>query len=416
MRLRHALGGLFLVSAGLLAQAPVAAAATPDPVPLLKSRGCDTLTGRVAALEGPAVLLPSYDPPPADPALAGAAFTYDNALAVLALLACDAVPEARRVGEALRRATVSDRVAPPLGRLRNAYRAGPQPETPPPHGWWDATRQAWLEDDTQVGTATGNVAWAGLALVALGEATHDPGFTAAAAQLGQWIMTHTQDTKGPGGFTGGVHGNDQGAQRLTWKSTEHAIDAEALFRRLLAVGAPGPWAKGRDHARAFVQALWDEPSGHFLTGTTPDGVTPNTGSSGLDAQLWAQLLPEAPPAWARALDYARTAHGVPGGYAFNNDRAGLWTEGTAQAALALAVRGRPANAEMASVAAQISPTGYLWATPEERLSTGLALGPASTTADFFYYKIPHLGATAWAVLAATRWNPFTGQALTVGSR
>jgi hypothetical protein len=36
------------------------------------------------------------------------------------------------------------------------------------------------------------------------------------------------------------------------------------------------------------------------------------------------------------------------------------------------------------------------------------LSPTSTTDDFFYFRLPHLGATAWAAIAATGWNPFTG--------
>ena len=35
--------------------------------------------------------------------------------------------------------------------------------------------------------------------------------------------------------------------------------------------------------------------------------------------------------------------------------------------------------------------------------------PTGTVPDFFYYRRPHLGATAWAVLAETGWNPFTGE-------
>ena len=62
------------------------------------------------------------------------------------------------------------------------------------------------------------------------------------------------------------------------------------------------------------------------------------------------------------------------------------------------------------VAHDVSPGGYLWATRQPRITTGLALGPDSATDDFHYYR-PHLGATAWAALAALGWNPFTGRRL-----
>ena len=53
----------------------------------------------------------------------------------------------------------------------------------------------------------------------------------------------------------------------------------------------------------------------------------------------------------------------------------------------------------------------LYATPQPRIATDFAIGPTSTYADFFYYHQPHLGATAWAALAAKGWNPFVGHAI-----
>jgi hypothetical protein len=105
--------------------------------------------------------------------------------------------------------------------------------------------------------------------------------------------------------------------------------------------------------------------------------------------------------------------GVGGGFDFNNDRDGLWVEGTAQAALALRILGRANDASklLDGLASQISPSGYLFATREPRITTGLKITSASTEPDFFYYRRPHLGATAWAVLAGTGWNPFNGRIL-----
>jgi hypothetical protein len=36
----------------------------------------------------------------------------------------------------------------------------------------------------------------------------------------------------------------------------------------------------------------------------------------------------------------------------------------------------------------------------------LALSADSKSADFYYYRRPHLGATAWSALAALGRNPF----------
>jgi len=171
---------------------------------------------------------------------------------------------------------------------------------------------------------------------------------------------------------------------------------------------PGRWGTDALRARRFVTAQWDAAGNHFLVGTLPDGITPNRSMSALDVQLWSQLLPDAPAEWRKAVTYAEQAHAVAGGFDFNADRDGLWLEGTAQAALVYRVRGRSADADrlLATIAQQFAAGGYVYATREPRISTGLALGSASTTADFYYYRQPHLGATAWAALAATGRNPF----------
>lgn len=370
------------------------------------AKGCAALVARVDAVPGIGPLfLRSFDDAGSEPALAGAAFTYDNALAIHALLACGKPSQARRIGEALLSAATTDR-AGAAGRLRNAYRAGAQGGPPQPNGWWDAKAGMWAEDATQVGTATGNVAWAGLALLALGEATHDPRFAKGADILARWVVAHTKDGRGPGGFSGGIHGDGPGTQVLGWKATEHNVDLVAFFTW---AGKPAEAAT----AESFVTWAWQGAEGHFLTGTLPDGVTPNRASSGLDAQLWPQLLPTPRPEWRKALDYAERAHGVAGGFDFNDDRDGIWWEGTAQAALAYRAAGRKDKSEplLAALAGQFSPGGLVWAASVPRLTTGLALGPDSTEADFVYWRRPHLGATAWAVLAATGWNPFTGRRL-----
>jgi hypothetical protein len=364
---------------------------------------CAVLAARVDAVPGAGpALLNSYDDTSA-PALRGAAFTYDNAAAAIALVACGRVPQATRIGEALAAAALFDRSGEP-GRLRNAYRAGPQAERPvPPMGWWDKGARRWLEDPYQVGSATGNVAWGALALLTVADATGQDRFRDAAAAAAGWAAGHG----GAGnGFSGGVQGWDGHAQVLGWKSTEHNVDLAAVFHRL-------GWREPERRARAFLDAMWAAGGGHFPTGTLPDGVTVNRKTSGLDAQLWPLLLDGAPAEWRRALNYAERVHGVNGGFDFNDDRDGLWVEGTAQAALAYTAVGRAdkAAAMLATVSGQASPGGYAYATREPSITTGLAIGPDSTTDDFRYYRLPHLGATAWAALAGQGFNPFTGRRL-----
>jgi hypothetical protein len=367
-----------------------------------------------AAPDGSPVFVASYRPGPDEtelPApLRNSAFAYDNALAASSLLACGDRARARRIGDAFLLALDGDRTFRD-GRVRNAYRAGPVRESPvllP--GWWDVGARRWTEDRYQDGTATGNVAWVALALMALNEATGEARYRDGARRLAAWIRDHTSDAP-RNGYTGGRDGFDTEQAPLTWKSTEHNLDVVAL----------GIWLGDLPHlalaasARAFLDAAFDTVTGCFRIGTTPDGQMRGTDALALDAQLWPLLgVADAPRPWRRALACAQERLGVPGGFDFNDDRDGLWVEGTAQAALTFRAMGDLDRAAglLASLATERdAPSGWLYATRETRLTTGLAIGPNSTTADFLYFRRPHLGATAWAALAALGWNPFTGRHL-----
>jgi hypothetical protein len=375
-------------------------------------RSCTAMAARVddGSGSGP-ILLRSYDSATGggltdEPSQQTVAYTYDNALAAIALLACGKSRQALRVGAALRLAALDG------SRLRNAYRAGAVAGMPLANGWWDAQGNHWAEDPQQQGSATGNVAWAGLALLDLYAATGDQEWRDAAQRLAAWIIAQTSDARGAGGFSGGIEGDDAHARKVSWKSTEHNVDAAALFDRLAVVGKQGEWTRHAAAARRYVESEWDAASGHFFVGTQPDGVTQNRTTSGLDAQLWPLLLAHAPKDWQRALDYVGREHRVDGGFDFNADRDGLWLEGTAQAALAYRVAGRGQETQslLATIAKQFAPSGYVYATREPRITTGLALSADSTSADFYYYRRPHLGATAWAALAALGRNPFAAPA------
>lgn len=414
MKRSHRLLGLFVLTAATMTASVAAPADLPDADRTIASRGCAAIEARVNAVaaSGP-VLLRSYEgtsAQPLEPALGSAAFAYDNALAIMALLACDRPGTARRIGAAF--VAALDATKDPAPRLRNVYRAGVVQRVPLPNGWWDTAANQWVEDPYQMGTATGNVAWVALALLALdahdGEGTR---WRSAAERLAAWPIAQARDVRGDGGYSGGVHGFDTAPQRLGWKSTEHNVDLVALYDELAARSDGPRWRAARDHARRFVDAQWDARAGRFVTGTLPDGITPNRDTSGLDAQLWPLLLRDAPREWQRALAFAEREHGVAGGFDFNADRDGLWVEGTAQAALAYRIVGRMADAQsmLATLASQVSAGGFLYATREARISTGLAIGPASTSADFHYFRRPHLGATAWGVLAATGTNPFVAR-------
>src|SRR5258706_7298565 len=103
-------------------------------------------------------------------------------------------------------------------------------------------------------------------------------------------------------------------------------------------------------------------------------------------------IPDAPAQWRSALNFAATHLAVADGFDFNGDRDGLWVEGTAQASLAYRIAGDPRRSAqlLATLEADRTPSGFLYATRGARVSTGLSIDPTATTAEFFYFKRHHL--------------------------
>src|SRR5476649_236997 len=160
---------------------------------------CALLSKAVNA-DGP-VFLPSYPTVTSGP-LQGAAFLYDNAVATIALVACGESDKAARIGEAMLAALNQDRYWHD-GRLRNGYLAGPVGAGPVKLAvWWDDKQNMWVEDRYQVGSDSGNMAWAILALLALDQSTGDHRYRDGAARIAEWTA-QWRSRRGPGGFTGG---------------------------------------------------------------------------------------------------------------------------------------------------------------------------------------------------------------------
>jgi hypothetical protein len=341
--------------------------------------------------------------------LASSAFVYDNALATIALTACGDLSQAIVIGNALSRAVRKDRTFED-GRVRNAYRAGPVGEKAPAlPGWWDNKQNLWAEDPAQDGTSTGNVAWAALALLTLHQATQQESFLADAKRLIDWAINNVSSDSG---FRGGVHGYDPQQVGLTWISTEHNVDVYAAATWLFGLTGERKYADAASQARQFIERAFE--ADHFLLGTKPDGSLADRRMLALDVQLWPWMaVQDAPAQWRLALRFAENHLAVDDGFDFNGDRDGIWVEGTAQASLAYRVAGDSIRSAqlLTTLEADRTPSGYLNATRAARVSTGLSIDPTKTEPDFFYFRRPHLGATAWAALAASAWNPFTGRKL-----
>lgn len=356
--------------------------------------GCvAAIRARMAALPAGPVLLNSYivetGPGAAnfDLTQANAAYVYDNALAGLLLLAAGHRDEALRIGQALEIAQAHDRFYKD-GRLRNAYQAGAMTTQVKLPGFWDSKAGRWDEDPYQVGSDTGPIAWAMVLWAALGMKT-------PADAAGDFLNARL---RAGSGYYGGFYGFEPQPLKLTWQSTEQNTDLFAVFRKL------GRAADGA-HAGEFVKAMFDADAGVFDAGLGPDGARNKMLAA--DAGIWPYLagLGAAPSALAAIKQLRRG-----GGIGFSDASQSIWLEGTAFAALALKRADNPlAGAFLATVAAQVSPMGYVYATVAPTLSTGLTVGPSLQKGvpeqAFNYYRRPALSTTAWAGLAALGVNP-----------
>jgi hypothetical protein len=365
---------------------------------------CTTLAKSVV-VGGPA-FLPSYPTVTSGP-LQSAAFLYDNAVATIALVACGEPGKAAQVGDAILAALNQDRYWHD-GRLRNGYLAGPVGSGPLKlAGWWDGKQNMWVEDRYQVGSDTGNMAWAILALLALDQTANDRRYRDGAVRIAEWIVPW-RSKRGPGGFSGGTFAHEPVPIPQTWKSTEHNTDLAAAFTALAQATGDRKWL---DHARAaqeFVHAMWTLSCNCFAAGTAEDGVTGNPYLA-LDAQVWPLLaIPRAATRYGDVLVAMDKRLRDGDGYAYSEAREGLWTEGTAQVALFMELSGRKAQAEKLQQALDTMRTsdGSYYAASTKALPTGFML-QTDPTQPRQYFHIAHLAALSWTAIASRRYNPFT---------
>jgi len=354
--------------------------------------------------------------------LRNSAYVYDNALAILAFLAdgsADSLRRARLIGDAFVYATRHDRTYTD-GRLRDVYAAGdislPPGWTPngktgtvPIPGFFDESTQSFIEI-RQEGVSTGNNAWGLLALLALHQKTGEARYLSTALRIGRFINGFRADDGTYQGFRGGLDDPEAQPKARPWASSEHNLDTYAAFIRLAALDRDPAWHGGSDHARVFLDSMWDSARHCMLAGTLdPDHRNDKAGQLPVDVQAWSVLavpgiLTRYPDLLTCAERNQRTAEQGFMGFDFNDDRDGIWFEGTAHMAVAYALAGRDKDAEALRAvlrrAQATSPFGDgkgVAAAAHDGLSTGFG---------FLYFRRLHVGATAWNVLAQLRFNPF----------
>lgn len=356
------------------------------------------------------------------------AYSYDNALAMLAFMARgtpDDWRRARLLADAFVYAPAHDRFYSD-GRLRNAYQAGDlalppgwtpndRPNTVRMPGYWDcqADPPNWYEDRVQVSAHTGNVAWATLALLTYYQHQGGSQYLNAAQALGAWIEGRRQDT-GYGGYRGGFEGWEKATDtyptdpvEVSWASTEHNLDIYVAFTRLYQVTGDPSWQQRAAHARAFVEAMWHADGGYYQTGTRGDGSI-NPTPVPLDGQTWALQAFGPNERTRRAVAYAESHHhatyGPYQGFDFDTDRDMPWSEGTGQMVVSYWGLG-----EADAATFYLDQLRALQATAANNNGRGIVAAPAdglTTGLTWQYFNRLHVGATAWFIFAESRYNPY----------
>ncbi|GAB4200124.1 MAG: hypothetical protein OHK0022_20970 [Roseiflexaceae bacterium] len=374
--------------------------------------------------------------------LQSTAFTYDNALAIIALLRGGEQARARLLGDTLLYAQQHDPAGD--GRLRQAYFVD------------QANGPAFLRLAEApfyfTGSAVGDLAWAAIALAQLAARTRDPRYLNGALALGNWIVANTYDTRGVGGYSFGVDGANQ---PVRVKSSEHNIDVFALFSMLARLSGDSVWTERAAHARRFIEAMWNPAGGFFWTGSTDDGATINTFAIPEDVQTWSYLA-LLDDRYAAALDWAKTnlattdtpqtinsrltgnlriqgvtfstlalrALAPSASYDAPPSPNAVWLEGSGQLAAALLARDLPPRRDQdsfggdrATALAQLDQIrlaqrqlGRDQTVGGRVLAPGQGVVAASSVLNtgygFSYYPNLHVGATSWFLIAALGVNPY----------
>lgn len=362
-------------------------------------------------------------------------FTYDNALAIVALLAAKDVRRARALGDAMVYAQLNDPEFTDY-RLRQAYHVD---ESVLAGGVVNIGSDFGL-----TGTAVGDMSWAGIALAQLAERTGERSYREAATRIAEWIMDSAYSDSGLGGYTFG-----ETAGLEDHKSTEHNIDVYGFYTLVAELTRRPVWSDRAEHALDFVKKMWNEADGFFWTGSD-DGssINKNPKQLPLDPQTWYWMA-VGDQKYRGCLDWVagnlattdtplRPNSNLSGNYSvmgvtfasgafladaskniggadFNPkpDTSAVWFEGTAQLALALNDRRSRTDRENAgrlfdALESAQAELGQKQKFGGSRIDGGVvaASSPLDTGFGFGYYPNLHTGATAWYVMAGLAVNPY----------
>jgi exo-beta-1,3-glucanase (GH17 family) len=402
-------------------------------------------------------LVRSYVPmaEPKDDAIRNAAFLYDNAVLLLYFLSLDDEDSLRRaklLANAIVDAQTNDR-AYEDGRWRNAYSCGPlldqatnKARLP---GIYSKEKGRMLEDRYTVSSDAGNTGWAIIALLSAhakleaGKVKPPYRFLNSARRAGKWLEENCRVDDALGGYSGGYEGwektpeNPTEPVKLEWRSVEHNLDLAVAFEKLSdAVGREKgkEWLERARHARKFVFKMWNPKGNHFWVGVRDRKGTLNEDAIPGDIHTWALLALGHDPefrtliGWAgpgrlpRILEWVeahcREEASSGSGYRFSDKGKGVWPEGCAHVASSYLYLGEKKRAmavldNLLKLTPPARPGGKnvrpagIPAAVAGVAETGFIKEFAPGVVDKWTYPArPHLGASAWFLLAGHGTNPY----------
>jgi len=286
----------------------------------------------IIPIKGREGLLVSYVIPPDDPLafLRGRSWTYDNALAAVALVAHSRYAQANKILSTLKGLMSEE------GTIGFSYQVD--------------------SEVADLRIRTGTLAWVGYAMAYYQRQTRDATFQTAAERIARYLKTLQHST-----------GSLRGGPDVGWVSTEHNIGAYFFLRELARV-------TGNAEYRSFAQSVRNSllnnhwtlsgSQGHFLRGL--DDPTPSLDANALGAIFLKAIgqTDRARQTMRYIEDTFRNTQGISGttvrltGYAPDDRRQTVWLEGTAQVGIAYLRLGDIAQADR--ILAEAKKVELLW--------------------------------------------------------
>lgn len=330
--------------------------------------------------------------------LDSASYTYDNALAIIALCNDGDTTNARKLCNTLKYLQNSD-VQFQDGRLRNSYAINAP---------FDTTL-VLSSDNYEKSTTTGEMAWILISWLYFMQETDSDEFLVPAIRLGNWIYSNCYCDNNFPGYVGGYLYENGLLVKQNWKSVEHNIDVYVAFKNLYEVTQDSIWLFRANNAQDFVFKMRSKDGGFFWAGTTNEGNINYFIPS--DVQALAPLaFPDSASLqlstnWAYA--HCRVEKKNTTGIHFRNGgNDGIWPEGSAQTALALGFqKSGEKERYLLSHIKRIQDkymNGGIPASYPDKIFTGFY----RDNKPLNYYPFAHVGATAWYYLALKGTNPF----------